>query len=78
MIKNIIIGILLLIVGVLILAGFETLQNFHKAQDYINALEKDFNSALKKYKDDKNKLINYLLRKGYSYDEINTKLKNLV
>ena len=43
-----------------------------------NALEKDFNSALKKYKDDKNKLINYLLRKGYSYDEINTKLKNLV
>ena len=43
-----------------------------------NALEKDFNSDLKKYKDDKNKLINYLLRKGYSYDEINTKLKNLV
>ena len=42
MIKNIIIGILLVIVGVLTLAGFETLQNFHKAQDYINALEKDF------------------------------------
>ena len=29
-------------VGVLTLAGFETLQNFHKAQDYINALEKNF------------------------------------
>ena len=42
MIKNIIIGILLLMIGVLTLAGFETLQNFHKAQDYINALEKDF------------------------------------
>ena len=43
-----------------------------------NALEKDLNRALKKYKDDKNKLINYLLRKGYSYDEINVKLKNLM
>ena len=42
MIKNIIIGILLLIIGVLTLAGFETLQNFHKAQNYIDALEKDF------------------------------------
>lgn len=42
MIKNIIIGILLLMVGVLTLAGFELLQNFHKAQNYINALEKDF------------------------------------
>ena len=42
MIKNIIIGILLVMVGVLTLAGFETLQNFHKAQDYINTLEKDF------------------------------------
>ena len=42
MIKNIIIGILLLMIGVLTLAGFETLQNFHKAQDYINALKKDF------------------------------------
>ena len=43
-----------------------------------NALEKDLNRALNKYKDDKNKLINYLLRKGYSYDEINVKLKNLM
>ena len=42
MIKNIIIGILLLMIGVLTLAGFETLQNFHKAQNYIDALEKDF------------------------------------
>ena len=34
-----------------------------------NALEKDFNKAIKKY-NDKNKIINYLMRKGYSYDEI--------
>lgn len=39
-----------------------------------NALEKDYNRALKKY-DDKNKIINYLLRKGYSYDEITSLLK---
>lgn len=43
-----------------------------------NALDKELTRALKKYKDDKNKLINYLLRKGYSYDEINEKLKNLI
>ena len=42
MIKNITIIMLLLMVIVLTLAGFETLQNFNKAQDYINALEKDF------------------------------------
>lgn len=39
-----------------------------------NALEKDYNRALKKY-DDKNKIINYLLRKGYGYDEITSLLK---
>ena len=30
----------------------------------------EFNKASKKYKD-KNKIINYLLRKGYSYSEVN-------
>lgn len=41
------------------------------------ALEKDYNRALKKY-NDKNKIINYLLRKGYNYDEIITISKNIV
>ncbi len=41
-----------------------------------NALEKDYNRALKKY-NDKNKIINYLLRKGYNYDEIMNILNNL-
>ena len=40
-----------------------------------DALERDFEKALKKYKDDKNKLISYLLRKGYSYEEINSYCK---
>lgn len=40
-----------------------------------DALEHDFEKALKKYKDDKNKLISYLLRKGYSYEEINSYCK---
>ena len=34
-----------------------------------NALEKDMNKAIKKY-NDKNKIINYLIRKGYSHEEI--------
>lgn len=41
-----------------------------------NALEKDYNRALKKY-NDKNKIINYLLRKEYNYDEIMNILNNL-
>lgn len=41
-----------------------------------NALEKDYNRALRKY-NDKNKIINYLLRKGYNYDEIMNILNNL-
>lgn len=41
-----------------------------------DALEKDYNRALKKY-NDKNKIINYLLRKGYNYDEIMNILNNL-
>lgn len=39
-----------------------------------NALEKDFDRAKKKYKEDKNKIINSLLRKGYAYEEINNYL----
>ena len=40
-----------------------------------NALENDYNKALKKYKNDNNKIINYLLRKGYNYEEIKTLTK---
>jgi regulatory protein len=40
-----------------------------------NALENDYNKALKKYKNDTNKIINYLLRKGYNYEEIKTLTK---
>ena len=36
-----------------------------------NALEKDFDKCNKKFKGDKTKIINSLLRKGYSYEEIN-------
>ena len=36
-----------------------------------NAIEKDFEKSKKKY-DDKTKIINSLLRKGYSYEEINS------
>lgn len=41
-----------------------------------NAIDKDYEKAKKKYKDDKNKLIQFLLRKGYSYDEIINKCNN--
>lgn len=41
-----------------------------------NAIDKDYEKAKKKYKDDKNKLIQFLLRKGYSYDEILNKYNN--
>lgn len=34
-------------------------------------IKKEYNKAIKKYKNDKNKVINYLLRKGYSYEEVN-------
>ena len=40
-----------------------------------NALSKDLEKANKKFKGDKTKIINSLLRKGYSYEEINTFLK---
>ena len=39
-----------------------------------NALENDYKKACKKY-DDETKIINYLLRKGYSYEEIKTLTK---
>jgi regulatory protein len=39
-----------------------------------NALEKDLEKAKKKYISDKNKIISSLLRKGYSYEEINSKI----
>jgi len=36
-----------------------------------SSIEKEYQKALKKYKDNKVKISSYLLRKGYSYDEIN-------
>ncbi|MBR2138320.1 MAG: RecX family transcriptional regulator [Bacilli bacterium] len=41
-----------------------------------NAFSKDFEKCFKKFKGDKNKIINSLLRKGYSYEEINGQIKN--
>lgn len=40
-----------------------------------NALSKDLERASRKFKGDKTKIINSLLRKGYSYEEINSSLK---
>lgn len=40
-----------------------------------NALSKDLEKASRKFKGDKTKIINSLLRKGYSYEEINSSLK---
>ena len=37
-----------------------------------NALDKDYEKAFRKFKGDKIKIINSLLRKGYSYEEINS------
>lgn len=42
-----------------------------------DALDKDINKCIKKYKNDRNKIISSLLRKGYQYEEINGKLKTL-
>ena len=36
-----------------------------------NALKKDFEKACRKFKNDKIKITNSLLRKGYNYEEIN-------
>ena len=38
-----------------------------------DAFEKDFNKAIKKY-NDKNKIISFLIRKGYDYNDIRNKL----
>ena len=40
-----------------------------------DALNKDYEKCLKKFKGDKTKMINSLLRKGYSYEEINHLIK---
>ena len=40
-----------------------------------NAIDKDYQKCFKKFNGDKNKIINSLLRKGYSYEEINSKFK---
>ena len=40
-----------------------------------DSLNKDYEKCFKKFKGDKNKIINSMLRKGYSYDEINLLIK---
>ena len=40
-----------------------------------DALEKDYEKLKRKY-DDKTKIVNSLLRKGYTYEEINSRIKN--
>ncbi len=42
-----------------------------------NAIDKEIEKAKKKFKNDRNKIISSLLRKEYSYEEINSKLKEL-
>lgn len=46
----------------------EVLSNIEYSSDAIN---KDFEKVSRKFKGDKNKIISSLLRKGYSYDDIN-------
>ena len=38
-----------------------------------NSIDKEFEKALRKFKSDKTKITNSLLRKGYSYEEIKSK-----
>ena len=40
-----------------------------------NAIDKDFEKSYKKFNGDKTKITNSLLRKGYSYEEINSKFR---
>lgn len=40
-----------------------------------NAIYKDIEKSIKKFKNDRNKIISSLMRKGYSYEDINSKLK---
>lgn len=42
-----------------------------------DAIDKDITKSIKKFKNDKNKIISSLMRKGYSYEEIVSKLKTL-
>ncbi|MDD6272320.1 MAG: RecX family transcriptional regulator [bacterium] len=37
-----------------------------------NAIEKDFDKCFKKFKGDKTKILNSMIRKGYSYEEVNS------
>ncbi len=39
-----------------------------------DSIKKEVQKAIKKYKNDKNKIISYLMRKGYTYDEIKREL----
>lgn len=50
----------------------ELLSNIEYSSD---ALSKDFEKSNRKFKGDKNKIISSLLRKGYSYDEINSNFR---
>ena len=43
-----------------------------------DSITKDAEKAIKKYKTDKNKIISFLMRKGYSYDDIKLKIKELM
>ena len=40
-----------------------------------NAIDKDFEKSFKKFNGDKTKITNSFLRKGYSYEEINSKFR---
>ncbi|MGM9878023.1 MAG: hypothetical protein ACI33S_05165 [Bacilli bacterium] len=37
-----------------------------------NAIEKDFDKCFKKFRGDKTKILNSMIRKGYSYEEVNS------
>lgn len=41
-----------------------------------SSINKEAEKAYKKYKKDKNKIVNYLLRKGYTYEEVNSCLQD--
>ena len=38
-----------------------------------NAIDKDFEKAFRKFKGEKSKIVSSLLRKGYSYESINSR-----
>ncbi len=43
-----------------------------------DSIDKDMSKAIKKYKNDKNRIIGYLMRKGYSYDDIKSSLNEFM